>query len=200
MFCPAASPVEKLKRRYTNLFATYGSTYSSLATEEVASASSRMCSILAFTQVTNSRPARASAKTNTGARCMASATTVDLTPPHAFKTLMPRLWEAIRVPSEVANGIKNSPSACSPRTRSGPAHPMGTWATPTKFSPLPDDFGRVVVALIARQVDGRTGSLRDGVLHFELQLAKRARLDRDFDLMFALGELGRGGPDGDDGT
>jgi len=42
MFCPAASPVEKLKRRYTNLLARKVSIYCSLATDEVASASRRM--------------------------------------------------------------------------------------------------------------------------------------------------------------
>ena len=46
--------------------------------------------------------ARASSNTKTGARCMASATTVVFTPPHIFRIFIPRLWDATSVPSEVA--------------------------------------------------------------------------------------------------
>ncbi len=41
------------------------------------------------------------------------------------------------MPSVVASGTTNSPRACSPLTSSGPASPIGTCATPTKFSMLP---------------------------------------------------------------
>ena len=50
---------------------------------------------------------------------------------------MPRLYDATSVPSVVAIGIRNSPFACSPFTSSGPARPIGTCATPMKFSMLP---------------------------------------------------------------
>ncbi len=41
------------------------------------------------------------------------------------------------MPSVVASGITNSPLAYSPLTMSGPAKPIGTWATPVKFSMFP---------------------------------------------------------------
>ncbi len=41
------------------------------------------------------------------------------------------------MPSVVASGIRNSPWACSPLILSGPAKPIGTCATPVKFSMLP---------------------------------------------------------------
>ena len=63
----------------------------SLATLEVASASSRILPMLASTQTTKSRASRALSKTNTGARCMLSPTTVHITPPERLSTLMPRL-------------------------------------------------------------------------------------------------------------
>ncbi len=68
---------------------------------------------------------------------MASPTTVQVTPPDWLSTFMPRLYEATSVPSAVASGIRNSPFACSPLTWSGPASPIGTWATPTKLSIFP---------------------------------------------------------------
>ena len=58
-------------------------------------------------------------------------------PPAARHSFMPRLYDATSVPSVVAIGTTNSPCACSPSTSSGPANPIGTWATPTKFSMLP---------------------------------------------------------------
>ena len=41
------------------------------------------------------------------------------------------------MPSVVARGTRNSPRACSPLTLSGPANPIGTCATPVKFSMFP---------------------------------------------------------------
>ena len=81
----------------------------SLATLEVASASSLIVAKLSCTHATKSRPARASSKTKTGARCMASATTVTFTPPDRFINFMPRLYDATSVPSVVASGIMKSP-------------------------------------------------------------------------------------------
>ncbi len=80
--------------------------YSSLATFELASASSRSFCRFSLTHLTKSRAPRASSKTNTGARCIASSTTVHLTPPHRFSTFIPRLYDATRVPSAVASGIR----------------------------------------------------------------------------------------------
>ncbi len=42
-------------------------------------------------QVANSRASRAESNTNTGARCMASPITVQVTPPARLSTFMPRL-------------------------------------------------------------------------------------------------------------
>jgi hypothetical protein len=62
-----------------------------LATDEVASACSRIAVRLRSTQLANSRASRAESKTKTGARCIASATTVAITPPDWLSTFMPRL-------------------------------------------------------------------------------------------------------------
>ena len=58
-------------------------------------------------------------------------------PPASRHSFMPRLYDATRVPSVVASGTKYSPCACSPLTNTGPASPIGTCATPKKFSMLP---------------------------------------------------------------
>ncbi len=50
-------------------------------------------------------------------------TTVQVTPPTRLSTFMPRLYDATSVPSVVASGIRNSPWACSPLIRIGPARP-----------------------------------------------------------------------------
>ena len=69
-----------------------------------------------------------------------------------------------------------------------------------KRLPLLDDFGGIVVAFIAGQVDGRPDGVGNGVFHFELKFAKRAGFDGDFDFMFAFGEVRRAGLNGDDGA
>ena len=105
----------------------------------------------------------------------------------------------------MARGTRNSPWACSPLTLSGPAKPMGTWATPVKFSMLPlvdrgiegelvdvlqldprvlldellaglDDLRGVVVVLV--EGDRRALDLHgDGVLYLEGEGAERGRLE-----------------------
>ena len=64
---------------------------SSFATLEVASASRVTSSRWALTQSRKSRASRAESNTNTGARCMQSSTTVQVTPPARFSVFMPRL-------------------------------------------------------------------------------------------------------------
>ena len=91
-------------------------------------------------QLANAFASRALSKLKTGARCILSSSTVVVMPPASRHSFMPRLYDATSVPSVVANGTRNSPCACSPLTSSGPASPIGTCATPKKFSMLP---GRV---------------------------------------------------------
>jgi len=50
---------------------------------------------------------------------------------------MPRLYEGLPGALGGGQGDQESPLACSPLTRRGPAKPRGTWATPVKFSMLP---------------------------------------------------------------
>jgi hypothetical protein len=111
--------------------------YWSLATLEVASASSAILGRFSCTHFTKSRASAALSKTKTGARCIESPITVHLTPPDRLSTFMPRLYDATSVPSVVAIGTMNSPCACSPWIVSGPAKPSGICATPVKFSMLP---------------------------------------------------------------
>jgi len=91
MFCPAASPVVKLNRRYIILPTWYCSMFLNLPVFVVLSAFSRISSICSFTHCPKSRASRALEKIKTGARCMASSLTVVVTPPLSYNICMPRL-------------------------------------------------------------------------------------------------------------
>ncbi len=127
---------------------------------------------------------------------------------------MPRLYEATRVPSVVARGIRKSPWACSPLTVSGPARPMGIWATPDevldvalgdrgierllvevvrlgprkrrqKLSALADDLVGVVVFFVVGDRDPLFPVLADRVFDREREPPERVGLDIDGERVLA---------------
>ena len=132
------------------------------------------------------------------------------------------------MPSVVASGIRNSPWACSPLTWSGPARPIGTWATPVKFSMLPRVDRRVeriavdvfellagvvgdeplahlghtlivVVLLVVGNLDPLGSLLRNGVGDFEVEIAEGGGFELHHDLVVAGGERAEADHVQDDG-
>ena len=133
------------------------------------------------------------------------------------------------MPSVVASGMRNSPSACSPLMSSGPASPIGTCATPMKFSQLPlvdvrvegmmdevlqleagalfhqspaavHDFRRIVVGFTAGNPLAAPAFLCHGIFDLQLQGPEGPGFEGDFDLVPGSGQSRQVRHDDDRGT
>ena len=90
-FCPAASPVVKLNRRNRYRLAANCSMSCRCPVRVVDSASRLIDAKFSVTHSPNARASRAVPNPKAGARCMASPTTVVVTPPAACSSFIPRL-------------------------------------------------------------------------------------------------------------